>query len=443
MAEYLRVIALFLGLFFRFREIAAALTIGALVAAFVHWQTTKIFLEDGYLHINKGAIISKKAGISVSSVCAVATTRSLADIIFGSASVTFFTEAGAVFGQRGIRISAKSEAKLCALLGFVKDGGEVRHTFLQTLLHALSMPSVVTGTLFVIPIMKKVDAVLEENESTIDRIEEFSERIFGLSPLVNLAVAFFLITFLISLLLFVVRNVGLKTFHNDKTVSVSFGVLPQKTVYMRKGAINSTLAVQTPFLFILGRSFIKPDVSGIDYGQSREIYLSAPKIKVKRDEPPVFSCKGDKKIELAPKNHSQAERWRYFTVYFYFAVLFTVVLLSAHILFPWLTDLLLLFAAVLSAILLYYFHLAKYAHRHTSIDFYDGKAHFITGTSAIHANFCPERIGIITVTTFPYDRKTGVCTVKTVLRSQRGTKIKVKYVPSDLIVEQLKNLRVE
>lgn len=429
---------LLLGLLLRIPGIAAIVVTVTVAVAFIRWKTTKLVVADGYLYINKGVIVNKRVRVKIPAISAVTATRSVIDIIAGSVSVAFFTEAGAVCGKRGIRIFAKSQVQLCSLLGFAKGQIERKSTFLQTLLHALSTTSVFTGALITIPVIKKIDGLLAENESSIDKIGEFGKELFGLPPLVNLAVTFYLIVLGISLLLFIIRQMGRRNYCGGETAAFAFGILPRRTVFVRKSGINGVFSEQTPILQFLGKQFLKADVAGVNYKKRYEFYLSPPESN---------SCWEFLGVPTSTEKNStkykRAEKWRYFTVPFCYASVITIFLLAANVTFPWLTDLIIVLVATLFVVLSHRFYLAKYAYRHVNIDLYSGKAHFIRGANVLLARFHPERVGIILLTTFPYDRKTEVCTVNVALRSEQGTKIKVKYAPRGEIEEQLKNLRVK
>ncbi len=439
MAEYARTAVLFLGLFWNLPVAAVTVVAAVAIISLIRTKKTGIVIDGEHLYINKGIIITKTASINISSVTAVIATRSLIDIIAGSTEIAILTKAGAVCGKKGIRVFSKKEAPLCAALGFEDNGKQCESNFFQVLLYAVSSTSVTAGALVLLPILRQIDALLTDNGlgGAADRIGKIGERVFGISPIINLVAMFILITFALSLLLSLARYAGHKRNFAKETLSVSFGVLPRKTVYMRKVAINATFEIKPPLLMLLKRSFIKADIAGVAGDESdaglrserkRGVYVSLPTAGEKNDRAP-----------LAVRDGGQR---RHFATTFYFACAGAPFFLMVQMLLPWLTDLLLFLICVLSPMLLYRFYLAKRA-RYTNMDIIGGNAYYITGTRAVRARFRPTSVGVISLKTFPYDRKVRMCTVKVILRSEFGAKIKVKYVSATEISEQLKKLHIK
>ncbi len=442
MAEHIRMTALIFALLGKNACATAAIIVIHTILALIYWRNTKLQVADGYLYIQRGAIIRRQAQIKITDISAVATTRSLIDIIMGSTSVKIFTQAGEVCGKRGVKIFAKSRDELCLFLGFVKGGKKTRSTFFKVLLQALSTTSVLAGIFLIFPLMENNDALFTKNELFIEKIEKLSEKIFGLPPLVNLAITIYLIAIGTSLTFLIVRQIGHTTVSNRETISVTFGLIPKSEYVLRQNAINSIFYEQTPVLSILDKFFLKSDIAGLIYTRKNELYLSLPISQSERSASFLkFHAVTSKKRKVVGK-FKRAEQWRYFVIPFCCFSTAVIVLLVVYTISPWLSELIIITATIVLTIFLYQLYLMKYAYLNTKIDLIEGDAHFTRNASIIIAKFLTEKIGQVTLTTFPYDRKSGVCTLKLGLRTEHGTKIKVKFMDHEEIKEQLKILKI-
>ena len=418
-----------------------------LTAAFMCWRKIEIIVDGEHLQIKSGILCLKRLQIRLSDITCVITTRTALDFICGSTTISFFTKAGEVRARRRTRIYAKDEKEIVSRLGFLPRGFKKTIPFLQILPLALSVPSITAGAIFAIPTLRKIDQLIAQEETTIEKIGSIGRKFFGLSPLANIAIMLFLIIYIVSIVAFVVRQIKRSNILGTKTTTLMFGILPQTKVFVCKNSINGKFAKQTPLLYLLKRAYVVADIMGVDRKRSGGIYYSP--LVAEKELPQAANVQpagiGTRKIKNSERASlwGRGERWRYFTAPFYFICAITILSLSFWLLFPKLTDVIMLLVLAESTTAFYSLYLSEYSYKYATLDLSAGTAIYTKGKNIINANFIADRVGVIKITTFPYDRKNNTCSIKLILRSQNGEKIKLKYVSYHEMQEQMKKARVK
>ena len=372
-----------------------------LMLLYLHFKSISVEICDNSVFINKGLLLKYKTEILKKNISGVIVTRSAADYLFRSASVSVFTAAKSRRREK-ITLHKRDADKLCSALFGQDFIGRDRLPLMQILLYSLSSSFSVYGVLLLASTLREISVFLDAAPVLLDKSKIV---VFALS-----ALPIFIFVVLILVFLFILeRNWGIKTAKNGKCHIIERGFIFKTTVYINSFGAD-TVSV-SPFFLLLFSRRNKGIISALDTPFSV-----------------ISPAEQQEKTKFAPtRANRRAAGFNLWIALLFFALFSCVTVLNTP--FSYLMrPVLFLFSAV--------FVLRagvgmRFAHLNFGYSEKEEKIRLVFKTSIINAEINPRHIAAFCESRHIFDRKFGTHSQKIFLSAGKPASFRVKYLKDE------------
>lgn len=416
------------------------------VLAFCGWKAIKIGVKKNKLVVEKGFFIKSYSAIDISLISSISIKQNIIDRIIGSVTCAINTESGR-FNKNDFEFKLyKNDAKI---LQFLLYGGEktkkVSFSFFKIALLAVGTSSVITGVIIGLPILNKMEDIVNiaVSEAIFDEINLASTNIVKyFSLLFNLITTLFIAAYGTSFLFSLIKKINFKLNIGKNIIKVQYGLVSHKTTTFKKQSINNICFEQRAIMRFINKYSMRASIAG--YGDNKgENAIIAPLISknsFKKHLKAYFGYISDDNAVLIP-NHDIKTHNRFLfisTLIFVFTIPMAVIF---FIRFEHLGGFILLLTVTILCGNLYYASICYHNYKNTKILLSDVVV--LSGSMGfkIKELYCAkEKVGIIKISQTPADRRFKTCKIKLIVRSQSADAIKVKILDKKSVLEGINKI---
>lgn len=412
----------------------------------IKWKRFSITLTDSSIKIRTGLIFCRTATIPKEKISSIQTVRHLNDRIFGSVTLRINTESGRK-GKADFEIKAyKTDAESITAELFGKRSARIiKFSAVRVALMAATASSAFTGLVFIVPVIRQTGILLGTAVEKIlfDRINEVSATVSRIiPPVINTITIIFLQLYGISFLVSFFKYTNFKVRLIDNIIEVTSGLLTQFNIAFKVKSVNSAIIEQTPLMRFFGRYLVRVSVGGYgdNKGYKAVVIPSAKENEVKTLFSQFFPNVKAQSVMIKPHGHS---RRRFYFIPTIFLLLCVVIYSLVKHIFPVFSKILNFSLIVAIIVLTYYYNLAEYNFKNSTISVSDILYAKYTRWASTREMFCEShRVGIIHITKWPADRKYNTCNIRITERSESAESITVKHISYNEIKSQITELYV-
>ncbi len=438
------------------------------------------------LFIRSGFLAVRNAEIKLKRISSVELVRNPLDFIFSAATVQINTEAGRKGkADYSFKLSVWSARELQNIITDRENGSKMTIKFspVKIALAAAATSSTVTGMIIAVPIISRAGTLLgmAVDQMLINGINDVSNRFSNyIPPIVNTVTLIFLFFYLASFCYTFLKSAGFKLILKKNCIDVSAGLIVRKNISLKKSAVNSVSIEQTPLMMLLKKGLLRVEIGGYGgvKGEIATVIPASDSSTIKREAQMLFpqfeflahrtaaeqtvadtvgTASGTEDtgggqnnqvnekgaiccdaIRTGEKIHSL---FRLLAIPFYwFAAVMVAYPIFAHIFSPF-SDLVGFLTAVTVGIICYRFFLCFYNYRRGEVRF--GRVVYARQSKGVKTRqmYCDaEKIGMITLTEYPLDRREKTCKLKITMRSESSDYMTVKCLSVQKVKRQIAEL---
>ncbi len=412
----------------------------------IKWKLTYVWRTQGGIKFTSGLVFRKILEIPCKKITVVEATTDLRGRIFGCTVVRISTVAG-IKGKADFQIRMYNADAAALLQEIGTQGTKTTFKFspLCVAIMAASVSSAFSGLVFTVPALKRIGDLLGMaiEQVVIDRLNELTavNRIFP--PAVNTAAIILVVLYGIAFLISFFKSANFKL-KLGNCIEVQKGLITRKRFYFRAEDINGVIMEQTPIMRIFRRYLLKVNIAG--YGNRRADKAVLVPSVTEGERNTVFSfvvgaAKGSGK-EIKP--HPSQKR-RFYLIPTIFLFLSMAASLITALLFAQFREFIIFSEFIILLIVFYFFGLAQYNSKHSSIIVENIVIARCSRWSAIRTVFCDaKKIGIVDIVRWPRDRRESTCKMKIIQRTKNidinTNTIKLKCMPYEETVASISAL---
>ena len=316
---------------------------------------------------------------------------------------------------------------------------------------AAATSSTTAGIIITVPIIWRAGKLLGMaiDDMLLKEINNVSNRFSSyIPPIVNTVTLVFLFFYLASFTYTFFKSTGFKLMLKSRTIDVASGLLVRKNISLKKTAVNSISIEQTPFMRLLRKSLLRVEIGGYGgaRGETATVIPVSENYNIKREAQLLFPqfkfMGGDDEGETKKSPVCTGERrrslFRLLAIPFYWlAVILIIYPILSSIFVPF-ADLVAFLTAICIGIICYRFYLCFYNYKNGKMIFGDVVFACYSKGIKTRSMYCDARkIGMITITEYPIDRKMKTCKVKIQMRSESSDYMSVKCISAEKIKKQI------
>lgn len=424
------------------------------VYAVFKYRNFLLEIEDDTLYIRFGVVAVRQAKIKLKKISSVELTRSPLDYLFSAATVMINTEAGRKgSADYSFKLSLKAARELKDIISDEQNGQKIAIKFspVKIALAAAATSSTTTGIIITVPIIWRAGKLLDMaiEDMLLKEINNVSNRLSGyIPPIVNTVTLVFLFFYLISFIYTFFKSTGFKLVLKNKTIDIASGLFVRKNISLKKSAVNSVSIEQTPIMQLLRKSLLRVEIGGYGgaRGETSTVIPASENYNIKREAQLLFPqfkfMGGDDEGETKKSPVCTGERrrslFRLLAIPFYWlAVILIIYPILSSIFVPF-ADLVAFLTAICIGIICYRFYLCFYNYKNGKMLFSDVVYACYSKGIKTRRMYCDaKKIGMITITEYPIDRKVKTCKVKIRMRSESSDCMSVKCISAEKIKKQI------
>ncbi len=424
------------------------------VYAVLKYRNFLLKIQGDTLYLRFGIIAVRRVKLKLKTISSVEITRNPLDYLFSAATVMINTEAGRKGrADYSFKLSLKAARELKDIISDEENERKIAIKFspVKIALAAAATSSTTTGIIVTVPIIWRAGKLLGMaiDDMLLKEINNVSNRFSSyIPPIVNTVTLVFLFFYLASFTYTFFKSTGFKLVLKNKTIDISSGLFVRKNISLKKPAVNSISIEQTPIMQLLKKSLLRVEIGGYggakgetatvipaseNYNIKREAQLLFPQFKFfsgeNEDETKNLSvCIGEKRNSL----------FRLLAIPFYWLVVVLIVYPILISIFVPFADLVAFLTAICVGIICYRFYLCFYNYKNGKMLFGDVVYACYSKGIKTRRMYCDaKKIGMITITEYPIDRKLKTCKVKIRMRSESSDYMSVKCISAEKIKKQI------
>lgn len=428
------------------------------VYALLKYRHFLLRIEGDTLYMRFGVVVSRQVKIKIKKISSVELTRNPLDYLFSAATVKINTEAGRKGrADYSFKLSLNAARQLKDITSDEENEQKIAIKFspVKIALAAAATSSTTTGIIIAVPIIWRAGKLLDMaiEDMLLKEINNVSNRFSGhIPPIVNAITIISLFFYLISFIYTFFKSTGFKLVLKNKTIDISSGFFVRKNISLKKSAINSVSIEQTPIMQLLKKSLLRVEISGYGgaKGETATVIPASENYNIKREAQLMFpqfkflcseeEFQSDEKTKSYPVRTGERRRslFRLLTIPFYWlAVVLIAYPLLSGVFVPF-ADLVAFLTVICIGIIGYRFFLCFYNHKNGQMFFGDVVYACYSKGIKTRRMYCDaKKIGMITITEYPIDRKAKTCKVKIRMRSESSDYMSVKCISAEKIKKQI------
>ncbi len=434
-----------------------------LIGYAVFKQQSFLLKTDGdTLYIRSGIIAVRTAKIRLARISSVELVRNPLDYLLSAATVHINTEAGRKgTADYSFKLSLVAARELQNIITGDENEQKIAIKFspVKIALAAAATSSTATGMIIAVPIILRAGKLLDMaiDEMLLNEINNVSNRFSNyIPPIVNTVTLIFLFFYFASFIYTFFKSTGFKLYLKKNSIDVSSGLFVRKSISLKKTAVNSVSIEQNLLMRLLKKSLMRVEIGGYggtkgdiatvipagdNYNIKREAQLLFPQFGFTSDDGEIRSeeaVAGRKTEGPVCTGAKRSSLFRLLSIPFYWLASVFIAYPILIVIFEPFSELVAFLTAVAVGVIGYRFFLCFYNYKKGKMQF--GEVVYARYSKGIKTRrmYCDaKKVGMITITEYPIDKKLNTCKVKIRMRSESSDYMTVKCLSAEKIKRQI------